>query len=399
MLFYVPVDAAHMMGPLDVFFQLMSRYETHRNVGFDSAAGDDRTVFLNRGRLGFDWKQGEDANIRVSFQYSSINTKDEGTGFPGFVPTGDFVERKRQDLNEAYIEKKNGENDSFRIGRQSISRDWLVGAQEWGEVGRSWDGISVMHGPCDFFVGQLDLDSGSVAGFGSSQKLAYAGHNWGRWGKTSIYYKSDDTAADSLYTLGHSYEHEGGNVEWMLNGALQWGRQGGVDQNAWAGIAGAHLGLGSRLSAWAHYATASGGTTSAGHSRTFDELYPNDHGRFGLMDLQALSNVQTFGVGLSLELSKDMGLMAGYHSFKLFDAEDAWYNTSLGLNYVGAVDPSGLSGTDVGNEMDVAFHWMASDHFNVSAGFGVFNPGSFLQNVGFGSDNQTFFYAKLGLKY
>jgi hypothetical protein len=386
-----------MIGPLDFFFTLTSRYESRRDIGFEEADETHRTSWLNRGRLGFNYQSSPETNIRVTYQYASINTKDEDADGlnipPDFNPTGEFEDRTRKDVIEAFINRTWGMN-SMTFGRQMVDRDWLVGSNQWGEVARAWTGVKANSGNWDFFVGRLDLETGTLANFGSDQHLAYAGfdHNYGR---TTVYYKSDRDFGASIYTLGHEWSTTAGNIDLSVNGATQWGRIGGSYQSAWAGIAKASINMGDRMSIYGAYSTASGGTTSAGTVRTFDPLYPSDHMRLGMMDLQALSNVTAFSVGLKFDVSTDIGLSASYHSFNKFDEDDLWYNGngSYGNSY-----GTGF-GKNIGSEIDINVHWSLSDALNVSGGFGIFDPGSFIQNAGGGSDNSTFMYVGVNFRY
>jgi hypothetical protein len=402
MLFYVPVEAAQKIGPLDFFFNLTSRYESRRDIGFESADEEHRTNWLNRGRLGFDYQPSPESTIRVTYQYASINTKDEdgdggglrpGSLSPDFNPTGDWEDRTREDIVEAYI-SRSWMTSTMTIGRQQVDRDWLVGSNKWGEVGRAWTGLAVTSGNWDFFVGRLDLDTIGEFQFGSDQHLAFAGHDW-RFGRTTLYYKKDRDFDDSIYTLGHEWSTTAGNVDVSVNAATQWGRTSGSYLSAWAGIAKAKFHLGDRLAIYGAYSTASGGTTSAGTVRTFDELYPSDHHRLGMMDLQGLSNVRALTVGASFDVNADMGLKFAYNSFSLFDEDDFWYNTH---NVYG--NPYGTgNGTNVGSEIDVSLHWNLSEMLKLHGGFGVFDPGSFIQNAGGGSDNSTFMYVGVNFRY
>jgi hypothetical protein len=338
--------------------------------------------------------------IRVTYQYSHINTKDEqAVGprpmSPDFFPTGDWEGRTRQDLLEANITRTWGMN-TLTLGRQVVNRDWLVGSNQWGEVARAWTGVAVTYGKYDFFAGRLDLDTVGETGFGSDQHLAYAGRDWGGLGKSTIYYKLQ-RPGDSVYTLGHQWGSERGNTSFNIMGAYQWGRTGGSDLEAWAGIAKVRLGLGDRLAAFGAYSTASGGDPSDGKVNTFDDLYPSDHHRLGMMDLVALRNIRAFTVGLDFTLNDKMSLKAAYNSFSLFSEEDNWYQTSNVFNNIGNVSGGG---TNLGSEIDVSLHMRLSNNLKLSGGFGIFDPGSAISNAFPGStDNSTYMYVGLGLKY
>jgi hypothetical protein len=337
--------------------------------------------------------------IRVTYQYSHINTKDEeAVGprpmSPDFFPTGDWEGRTRQDLYEANITRTWGMS-SMTFGRQVVDRDWLVGSNNWGEVGRAWTGLYIQNGRNDYFVGRLDLDTIGEHRFGSDQHLAFMGQDW-RLGKTSLYYKLD-RRGESVYTLGHVWGMENGNTSFNIKGAWQWGQVGGQDLEAWAAVAKAKLNVSNRINLFASYSTASGGDASDGKVNTFDDLYPSDHHRLGMMDMVALRNVQALSVGLGFDVSEDIGLKLSYHNFSLFDENDNWYQTSYIANNYGSL--AGNGSTNLGSEIDVSLHWRLNEALKISGGFGIFDPGTAINNVGGANDNSTYMYVGVGFRY
>jgi hypothetical protein len=283
---------------------------------------------------------------------------------------------------------------TLTLGRQVVDRDWLVGSNQWGEVGRAWTGIYVQNGRNDYFVGRLDLDTIGEHRFGSDQHLAFVGQDW-RFGKTSLYYKLH-RGGESVYTLGHVWGMENGNTSFHIKGAWQWGQVGGEDLEAWAAVAKAKLMVNTKLHAFASYSTASGGDPSDGTVNTFDDLYPSDHHRLGGMDLVALRNIRALTLGLGYDVSENMGLKFAYNSFQLFDEADNWYQTSNVFNNFG--DVSG-NGTNLGSEFDVSLHLRLNPNLKVSGGFGIFDPGSVIQGAGGGNDNSTFMYVGVNFRY
>jgi hypothetical protein len=385
------------IGPLDFFFHLTSRYESRRDVGFEEANEQHRTNWLNRARIGFDYQPSPESNVRVTYQYAHINTKDEeamapiGAQSPDFFPTGDWEGRTRQDLLEANISRTWGMSHMV-FGRQVVDRDWLVGSNNWGEVGRAWTGLNVTNGKWDFFVGRLDLDT--IGETGGDQHLAYAGYDH-RFGRTTLYYKLN-RFGESVYTLGHEWGMDSGNAHIGINAATQWGRTGGSDLSAWAAVGKVKFNLGDRMNLFASYSTASGGTTAAGTVRTFDDLYPSDHHRLGMMDLVALRNIRALTFGVGFDVNESIGLKASYNSFTLFDEDDLWYQSRNIFNNFGAAPGNG---TNLGSEIDVQLNWKLNEMLKLSGGFGIFDPGSFIQNAGGGNDNATFMYVGVNLRY
>jgi hypothetical protein len=337
----------------------------------------------------------------VTYQYSHINTKDEeiippspGNGPGVFNPSGDWEGRTRQDLLEANISRTWGMS-TMTFGRQVVDRDWLMGSNDkWGEVARAWTGLKIENGQWDYFIGRLDLDTEGQLGFGQDIHVGYAGfkHNFGR---TTVYYKLNRDYPTSVYTLGHEWSSGSDKASFSVNGATQWGRDDGDDVSAYAGIAKAKFGLSDRLHAYGAYSIASGGYTSNGTWRGFNEMFPSNQGRLGTMGLQALSNVKAFSVGAGFKVSEEIGFGLGYHSFQLFDEDGGWQNTSNGLAY----GVGGGNGTQIGTEIDFNLHWRMNEKMKLMGGYSVFDPGTALNNAGYGNDNSTFMYFGVNLKY
>lgn len=384
MIFFLPLSTAQTLGPVDFFFEARSRYEQRNNLNFDSGLNQNRLRWQNRGRLGFDYDAGDGSRFRVTYQYSNTQT-DDGAGFVGMVG---------QDLVEAYVQREMG-GSTMTIGRQplEIGSGRLVGDNRWGEVGRFWNGVRIENGDVNFFVGRLDVDTAGVG----EHYLGVLGYEWGYGGKTNLIYHWSRLGNPSIYTLDHTYTKQYGNLTLDFEGAWQWGREGGQDLEAWAGSVTGKIPVSEKLTIIGGYNTASGGGSGA-TSNTFNDLFPSDHRFNGIMDLQGWRNVDAFHIGAAYKVNDDMSLKLTYHDFSLNDATDAWYNGRNGLQY-GYVDPSGASGKKIGSEIDVSLRLRLQGNLKVTAGFAVFDPGSFVEAQAAASSSQTWFYAGLGWRY
>ena len=67
------------------------------------------------------------------------------------------------------------------------------------------------------------------------------------------------------------------------------------------------------------------------------------------------------------------------HHFNLDQAKDAWYTTAL-KPY--RRDPTGGSGTTLGDELDARIAWSLWNHLELMAGYGRFFPGGFVSATG-----------------
>ncbi|MEW6202016.1 MAG: alginate export family protein, partial [bacterium] len=79
-----------------------------------------------------------------------------------------------------------------------------------------------------------------------------------------------------------------------------------------------------------------------------------------------------------------------YHTFKLDETTDSWYNAG------GAAVLAGGTGRNIGSEIDLTFNLTTVDGFNLEGGYSWFNAGGFIDSViGAASTNSTWGYLQL----
>ena len=165
--------------------------------------------------------------------------------------------------------------------------------------------------------------------------------------------------------------------------AAQFGRQGGDALRAF----GANGKVGVSLpTAWtprigAQYTWGSGDRNPTdGNHGTFDGVYGGrDIFFYGYLNLFFWANLRDAEIDLRATPRPWLSLFAEFHHFNLDEATDAWYTTGL---KVARRDPTGRSGTDSGNEVDVRFTATPWKHIELMAGLGRFFPGGFIRNTG-----------------
>ena len=121
MLFFVPAVDMPSLGPLDLFFNVRSRYEQKSDVFFDNSDSDDRTLINTRARLGFDYDAGDNTNIRVTYQFSNMQIDDS----EAFVPSTNnpfFNFNHNRTIIRSFIYSF---NDIFCGGYQQIGRNFF----------------------------------------------------------------------------------------------------------------------------------------------------------------------------------------------------------------------------------------------------------------------------------
>jgi hypothetical protein len=183
-------------------------------------------------------------------------------------------------------------------------------------------------------------------------------------------------------TLGLRLAGKQSTVDYDAQVAGQHGSLGDEPIRAWAG----HALLGYSLAGvvlhprlWGEYNQATGDSNPADNRKeTFDQLYPTGHDKYGLTDLVGWQNMRHVRGGLDVAFTKLWSATARYSHYWLEDAHDALYN---GGGAVLARSPTGVAGTNVGQEVDLVVSGKARTGLGLSAGIGHFMPGDFLKTT------------------
>lgn len=129
------------------------------------------------------------------------------------------------------------------------------------------------------------------------------------------------------------------------------------------------------------YATGDKNPSDGVHS-TFDTMYPTAHDRFGISDQFGWQNIQSWRAGATIMPHRRFSLTAQYLDFWLAEARDGIYNTSGGLILS---DPTGRSGTHIGQEADFYTWYEVDREVHIGVGVGRLLPGLFLAKLGRGT--------------
>jgi hypothetical protein len=141
---------------------------------------------------------------------------------------------------------------------------------------------------------------------------------------------------------------------------------------------------------WVSWDYASGdhnpGTT--GTHGTFNQLFPFGHYYFGFIDDVGRMNIEDFNMQLVVWPTKWITSWAQFHVFRLDSAKDALYGAS---GVVLRRDPTGKSGTDVGDELDLVTNFHLAQNQDICIGFSKLFEGAFLRNTGPGPSPELFY--------
>lgn len=388
----IPFDAIKQHGSqltLKPELEFRARYERRTDTDFNGTANDNKSYLYTRYRPGVTWSYGKEWSGQLQYQYAHQLTWSQAGNSSS----------ENSDLFQAYVEHKSGDA-KVTFGRQKLyfGTSRLIGSPDWGNPGRTYDAVRYQTKKLDVFGARI----GAMPSRPNFARLAGVGVE-SKHGTTALIYKHDvGTTGDvDHYTLDQTCKKDLGFAKFEGEGALQTGRAAGKDQEAWA----IHLQLsknfGAKTSGNVEINSASGGSTAT-KTRTFDNLYPSNHGVYGLMDVQGWKNMNQLAVGAKVDLKKDLNVALRASTNDLRDPSDGWYGSSGTINKSGSItlrDATGLSGRHVGEEYDLELTLKTKSKGTLSGGLALFAPGTFVKTMAGASHNQFFGYLQYSVKF
>lgn len=242
------------------------------------------------------------------------------------------------DLHQGFLQVGD-DTDTFRwlrIGRQEVSfgEERLVGAVDWSQQGRSFDGVRLAAGwrslGLDLFAFQL---SDAAAGPARADAALL-----GAYGVLEL---RDDSTVDLFglihrvegetrireHTFGGRYSSSGpGLWRHRVEGALQIGSRAGAQLSA--GQIGVRVGRslgpdGARLALWYDFLTGDD-VAGDGRDEAFSTLFATNHGFYGHADLfldipahTGRRGLQDLALKLELTPAPDLAMGVDFHHFRL----------------------------------------------------------------------------------
>ncbi len=369
------------------------RFENYQALRFKQ--DNDDQWLLNRFRINMTLQPGSWFSFTFQAQDARVFFKQ--------IPAGAATFTNRTDLRMAFIDFGDMAKSriALRFGRQELAygEDRLLGAANWGNVARTFDAAKLVlrQGP-----NQLDLFSASVVRI---QPRGLSHHTPGNnlhgayffwrnllpgasfepyffWRLSRAANGRTDRRVIGLRWLGPLPAR----LDYSTEFVQQFGNTGPNDIRAFA----SHLVLRysfARAKKWkphwlAEYNYASGDKNPNDRlSTTFDQIYPTPHNKTGLADQIGWVNIHNVSTTFDFTPWPKFVVRAGLHDWHLVQANDALYLTNGSLVYR---DPTGRSGTHIGQEADILGTYTNGPHI-VSFGYGKIFPGPFLKNVSPGS--------------
>lgn len=371
--------------------EVRERFERRIDKDLTRANNDNRSDLYSRYRIGMDLKGPRGMTARIAFQYAH-DLSWQHSGNAGKV---------NSDVIEAYVAVPT-DAGSLKAGRQifGVGSERLLGSGEWGNTGRSWNMVRLTNARWDAFGGQLAVNSVE------SKNAIIGGVSFkSRFGQTLAVYKHDDSTAagkSEIYTLDHRWTGTAQKFSFEVEAAGQAGRTGSHDLRAFAGVGRVSYAATPKVSVYVAGDVASGGQ-HGNTVLTFDQLYPNCHSRYGILDTQGWRNMKSLTVGATAIPTKKLSVTAEYNRLGLWAANDGWYCAGGTVNKSGStiyVDPTGASGTDTGDEFDLSACYKLDIRNTFDAGVGLFRPGHFQKSfAGLGDRNQIWGYVQYRFKF
>jgi hypothetical protein len=372
------------------------RYEGYHNSGFK--LNNDDSYILVRSRL--------QMTIQPGPWFKLVTQVQDARPFMQ-KPPWDPPNLNAWDLKLAYAQIGDPEKHwlSLRIGRQMINyNNTIMADSEWRNQARSFDAV----------VANLHYERVRLGIFVASAVVPLAegvSHHEEGNNISGIYGSIDRPIPDSTLEpfvlwrvqpsvamvttgqvkTGRQDEHAYGirfkaltlgSLDYSAEVILERGSDGTNGIRAWATTFGAGYRM-RRLTTkprifWQYdYASGTRNLSDSVHG-TFDTMYPTAHDRFGVADLFGWQNIIAARAGLTLELRHRWTVTGQYLDLWLASPYDALYNTSGGSI---VADPSGKSGTHIGQEFDAYTWYELNRHVNVGLGIAHLEGGEFLQRT------------------
>ncbi len=396
------------------------RFEYRDDFSLIDARYEDDAVNLFRNRLNADLKikpKDSKSTYRVFAEAQAAQSFAEN----GLNKTNLFV--NEIDLRQLFVEADKPFREipvTIKAGRQELSYgdERFVGPLNWSNTARVFDAVKTVYSPYSWL--QLDAFFSQVVR-NETKTADKTMHDDNFYGLYAAYKKIKDHTIDSFlfirnnrdeslvgekggergglreYTFGNRLKGKKGSVDYGTEYALQFGRRAQDDIEAWA----FHQDLGYTFSkqlwtprVYTEYNHASGDRNPTdGVVSTFDNLFPTNHNKYGLIDFVSLKNMNDIMLGTSVKPTGKFQMASEFHWFFLDAKESPWFNAS------GSVFRSANANASIqlGEELDLYSTYAINKYLSALVGYSHFFAGPFAQDTG-GDDGANFLYTQIALK-
>ena len=387
------------------------------NNDFDSDVDDPNNFAVMRSSVGLSFDAGDYASAYIQFRDT------RGLGEPASTTTS----LEQVDLHQGYLHIANVYDSplSFRIGRQEMAYggERQIGAFDWDDTGRAFDGIRMMYDIEDFgwlhawamklneTGGVSTIQSGAGITQSDAERAffgAYLRYDVVEETTFEVYVmdvymdQGDDTFGalliedntGNLFTGGArlTYHSEDLGLKFYGEGAYQFGSAPEIpdpadaslglapDYKGYAVVAGLDYTIPAELTSWVglEFNMASGDDGEAADEiGTYQQLFPSEHSPLGYMDVVGWQNIMAIRARAGVKPNDQWKLWVDYHVFSVVEAADGWYGADGMMILPGNTDfDSALA-----NEIDVAAKFMVDENLSFLGAFGMWLPGDWQEQA------------------
>jgi len=382
--------------------EFRDREEGRTGIGF--TPGNDDFYGLTRARIGFDVTP-------TSWLHGFVQARDSEV--IGANPKNVTSSMKNVfDLNQAYVEFRNGDNGwfSLKVGRQELyfGDGRLVANSNWSNASRSFDAVRLSLGSDDVgswlhdIGAHLDIFAASVVvNYPTSLDQIQPGHDF--YGvnlaltkivprmtiEPYVYLKTVPSVTGTNKTIGDERLYTSGlrvagtvpgGFDYRFRYSLQTGNYAYNPIHAWAGygilgytIPGTRFEP--RFSIEYNYASGNKSINSY-HRDTFDLLYPTTHQWERITDLFGEQNIRDLKPGFDLKPTRKTRAYVVLSDLSLASRYDSLYSSTGSL--LVKVPKGGAQSTDIGEELDVFGTYDVNRRVQIGVGLGHLFAGQFL---------------------
>ncbi|MCB9851968.1 MAG: alginate export family protein [Phycisphaerales bacterium] len=418
--FFDPIKNIHLSDDLtlSVGGSVRGRLEAITNPTFGSAEPAQDTYFLHRYFIHTDLRYRK--LVRVYFEGVNAMIEDRDLPLLG-------IHENRWDFHQLFLDVRPlGENTplTLRVGRQELlyGAQRLISPLDWANTRRRFDGVKLFYSDKTFDLDvfyvrpiPIDLSEGLNR---KPDEYREEEHFYGIYGA----YKGIPDHYVELYLLGL---HDTGDLR-NANGRIgdrtlltaggrvggksggfdydgelmgQWGTFAGDTIRAWgaavdAGYTFKEVSWKPRIGAGFDYGSGDDDPTDGAHE-TFNQLFPLGHAYLGYLDLFARQNVIATNINLTAKPHEKIVAKLEWMTFWNDSEKDALYNAGGGIV---RRDPTGRSGHDIGNELDLTIKYQLDVHSSMLFGYSHFWGNNFIKTTG-PSQDADFIYVQYELKF
>jgi hypothetical protein len=382
--------------------QARFRPEWRSDLDLNEEANDDTFGGFMRIRLGVGAAYKENLDVFLQVQDSRVAGEEATTA----------SNEENLDLHQGWVRLNNLGSDrlSLTLGRQEwiYGEQRLIGAFGWNNVGRAFDGAKARWQGETFWIDGLlarvsssnaadpNDPNGVIAAVegsdlygiqsqcsprkGREYGVYWMGFNNNKPGLREVQDPDPNAPArfedTTINAFGGRMKDSYGRVDLNVEVVTQTGEVNGDDLSAYAGAVQVGVSFGEETvwRSFAGYDMATGDEDPTdGEREEFFNFFPTNHGHYGYADMEGWRNIKSPYAGVSMKTGRHFA-QAKVHKFTLHEEAGPW--KSAGGVVLGA-DPSGMSGDDVGTEVDLTYRFAYRKNTRLEAGLSQFDPGRF----------------------